>query len=353
MTAIARLDAEALMFLEGFQDSTDWFRAGWLPRYRETIETISQGLAAGRPEDLLYIVWKSPENSISRAGHGLLAHKIIDAMRDEFIQVTRDIYMDGSPANFELIVERFEGWSAAGQINFVPYLLIARAFAGIHPDRYHTTVDRGRQLRALEWFVEHTGFIMPPSFSWAVLAQALTQHLDSFEVFTGDALARNLFPWFVVHQVYAAKDFDNIKPGHSPRPATAYADLPAVRREIELRHNVLQTALYHRLVAEFGKKNVWTEYATGTGGSADAIARRSDGRCQLYEIKIAATAGSVVRQAMGQLLEYGFRTGGLEPVKLFAVGEPPLDEATRRFLVRLQADFGLDIDYLQVELPTT
>jgi hypothetical protein len=105
------------------------------------------------------------------------------------------------------------------------------------------------------------------------------------------------------------------------------------------------------LAAEFGEERVWTEHPTGTGGYADAIVRQPDHSCQLYEIKIAGTASEVVRQAMGQLLEYGFREGGLEPVKLFVVGEPALDDVTRRFLVRLCADFNMDIDYLQVELP--
>jgi hypothetical protein len=54
---------------------------------------------------------------------------------------------------------------------------------------------------------------------------------------------------------------------------------------------------------------------------------------------------------MGQLLEYGFRIGGLEPVKLIAVGEPMLDDVTRLFLARLRSDFNLEIDYLQIKLP--
>lgn len=349
--APAVLDAEALAFLDGFQDPSAWFLARWMPRYRETTQAIAQALAGDRPQDLFDTLWKRADNAISHAGQGLLKYDTVDGMREEFIQIIRDIHRDGSPANFERIVGRFEGWKAEGRIGMVPRLLIARAFAGVHPRHYHTTVDAGSQNQVLKWFVEHTGFFMPRSISWAVRAQALVEHLDRAGVFGESVLARNIFPWFVVDQLRARTAPTDIQPGHSPRPATAFTDLPPARRAIALRHNTVQTALFSQLAAEFGESRVWTEYPTGTGGYADAIARHPDGRCQLYEIKIADTAAEVVRQAMGQLLEYGFRSGGLEPVKLFVVGEPGLDVVTRNFLARLRAGFNLDIDYLQVELP--
>ena len=345
------LDAEAVAFLDGFQNPGAWFLARWLPRYRETIQAIAQALADDRPQDLFNTLWKTADNAISHAGQGLLKYDTVDGMRAEFIQVIRDIHRDGSPANFEHIVERFEGWKADGRIGMVPRLLIARAFAGVHPQSYHTTVDVSSQNQVLKWFVEHTHFIMPRSTNWAARAQALVAHLDRAGVFGEDLLARNIFPWFVVDQLRARTAPTDIPPGHSPRPDSAFADLPPARRAIALRHNAVQTALFALLAAEFGEDRVWTEYPTGTGGYADAIARHPDNSCQLYEIKIADTAAQVVRQAMGQLLEYGFRAGGLEPLRLFVVGEPVLDSITRRFLTRLRADFNLEIDYLQIELP--
>jgi hypothetical protein len=347
----AVLDTEAQVFLNGFRTPDNWFLARWLPRYRETIQAIAQALSDGRPEELFDTLWKRADNAIAHAGQGLLKYDVVDGMREEFIQVIRDIYEDGSPANFERIVERFEGWKAEGRIGMVPRLLIARAFAGVHPNHYHTIVDASSQNRALKWFGEHCGFITPSSANWGVRARALMAHLDRTNLFGEDILARNIFPWFIVDQLRARAAPADIPPGHSPRPPTAFADLSATQRAIALRHNIVQTALFELLAAEYGEDRVWTEYPTGTGGYADAIARRSDGRCHLYEIKIADTAAEVVRQAMGQLLEYGFRAGGLEPVKLFVVGEPILDDVTQHFLARLRTDFNLDIDYLQVTLP--
>ncbi|KVD94820.1 hypothetical protein WI90_00060 [Burkholderia ubonensis] len=272
-------------------------------------------------------------------------------MREEFVQVIREVQDDGTPENFERIVERFETWSAAGRIDMVPRLLIARVFAGVHPRLYHTTVDTTSQDVALKWFAEHTNFVMPVAKNWAARANALVCYLDHLGTFGGDVLTRNMFPWFVVHQLRARIRGDEVSPGYRERASTTSADLPPAQRTIALRHNDVQAELYRVLSAEYGGGRVWTERATGTGGYADAVVYLADGGCHLYEIKIADTSAEVIRQAMGQLLEYGFRTGGLEPVKLFAVGEPVLDDVTRNFIDRLRAEFNLNIEYMRIELP--
>jgi len=38
-------------------------------------------------------------------------------------------------------------------------------------------------------------------------------------------------------------------------------------------------------------------------------------------------------------------------VQLFAVGEPALDDVTRKFIARLRSEFNLNIEYLQVKVP--
>jgi len=345
------LDAEARAFLDGFKTSGNWFQANWLPRYRAQAQAIAKDLAGNILDEPFDILWKQSHNDISNAGQGVLKYDTVEAMREELIQVLRDIQEDDSAANFDRLVERFEGWKSEGRIDKVPRLLIARAFAGIHPHRYHTTVDAKSQDQILDWFVVHTGFVLPRYTGWAHRAQALVSHLDLLNVSGGDDLGRNIFPWFVLDQLRARNVPTDIKPGHTPRPIAAFAELPAAQRLIQLRHNMVQAVLFTQLEAEFGIGTVWTEYPTGTGGFADAYVRRTDQRCYLYEIKIADTAMQVVRQAMGQLLEYSFRVGGLEPVKLFAVGEPVLDDLTRHFLERLHQEFNLDIGYLQIELP--
>jgi len=348
---VPSLNAEFFAFLEGFKDPNAWFLSRWMPRYQKTIEVIEVAVSRDRAEDLYETIWKTADNAISHAGQGLLKFEAVDELRENFIQVIRDIHADGSADGYERIVQRFEAWKADERIRFVPRLLIARAFAGIHPKMYHTTVDAGSQNEALAWFAKNSGFVVPRSKSWAARARALTKHLDRTGAFGDDFFGRNIFPWFVVDQLRARRPPFGASPGHTPRPSSAFAKLTAAQRVIALRHNAVQTVLAKMLEKEFGATRVWTERPTGTGGYADAVVLRADGKVQLYEIKIADTAAAVVRQAMGQLLEYGFRSGGLEPERFLVVGEPVLDEVTHRFLVRLQSDFSLPIYYMQVDLP--
>lgn len=347
----AVLDGEAIAFLEGFCTQDNWFHLSWLPRYRRTIEAIAESLSGGRPSDLFSTLWREVDNSIANAGRGALRTGVADRMHEEFLQVIHDVHADGSPASHDRIVARFERWRDDGRIDMVPRLLIRRAFAGIHPNLYHTTVDASSQDIALNWFAKHTNFEIPDSKSWAVRARSLVFHLDRFSIFQDNVLIRNMFPWAVVSQLRRRTSSDESSPGHTPRPSSAFANLPSAQRRISLRHNRVQTELYRLLVIEHGEKRVWTERETGTGGYADAVVVLPDSACYLYEIKIADTAGEVVRQAMGQLLEYGFRRGGLEPAKLFVVGEPPLDDVTAVFIARLRSEFNLNLEYLQVTAP--
>lgn len=341
------LDAEAQAFVHGFNTSTNWCRNDWLPRYRDSIAIVQQARTEGRPADVFELLWKKPDNSISHAGHGRLKSDSVDELRDELIAITADIFNDGDPKHHHAVVQRFEAWRDQGRISMVPRLLIARAFAAIHPDLYHTTVDNSSHDEVLRWFERHTGFVYKTADSWAEKAHALVAHLDHLEVFEKDPLGRNIFPWFVIDQLRAG-DPRHVRPGHRPRAESSFMHLPAQEREIALRHNVLLTKLYAQLVEEFGEPQVFTEFPTGTGGYADAVVRFPDGQSFVYELKIASTASLVVRQAMGQLLDYGYRGEGLKPKGLFAVGEPILDAGMQIYLERLRSQFGLNIQYRQV-----
>jgi hypothetical protein len=344
------LDAEFHALVEGFLQPDAWFRWVWLPRYRETVSEIGAALSGGGEQDLVDILWKRQDNSVSNAGLGMLKHELVESLREAFQEITIEIARDGSPANFDRLQAQLETWRDKRLIPNVPRLLLARAFAAIHPGLYHTTVDTESHNSVLKWFAEHSGFRIPRSTSWAIRAGALCSHLDRTGLLGSDPLVRNIFPWFVTDQLRGRVP-GGVRPGHTPRSGSTMAHLPADLRVIRLRHNELQTALHGQLVKEFGWENVWTEYPTGMGGYADAIARDRDNRCHLYEIKVAKTATEVVRQAMGQLLEYGFHRGGLEPSALLAVGEPELDDGTGAFLARLRSEFGLNISYLQILIP--
>ena len=116
--------------------------------------------------------------------------------------------------------------------------------------------------------------------------------------------------------------------------------------EVYLRHSQIQDALYKDLRSELGNQ-VASEHQDGIGGHVDLIAKRG---CDLefYEIKIGRSARSCIRQALGQLMEYGFWPGAARPTKLFVVGEPPLDGEAEEYLQSLREEFRIPIYYRQV-----
>ena len=72
------------------------------------------------------------------------------------------------------------------------------------------------------------------------------------------------------------------------------------------------------------------------------------GHLEFYEIKIGGSARSCIRQALGQLMEYGFWPGAARPAKLFVVGEPSLDGKAEDYLQSLREEFKIPIYYRQV-----
>lgn len=116
--------------------------------------------------------------------------------------------------------------------------------------------------------------------------------------------------------------------------------------EVSLRHRQIQDALYQELRAELGN-HVEAEYSDGADGRVDLIAQRG-ADLEFYEIKIGPSARLCIRQALGQLMEYGFWPGAACPTKLFVVGEPPLDGKAEKFLQSLREKFKIPIYYRQV-----
>ncbi|MHB2138602.1 hypothetical protein ACX64L_11700 [Pseudomonas monsensis] len=343
-------DAEAFLLIEGFRDPANRFQSVWRPHYAETITTIEKALLKDQVADVVDLIWAECDNGVSNAAQGVLGLPVIQALRAQFETLTHDIARDGSPESYSRVVSKMEEWRDEKLIPKLPMLLIARAFAAIHPKRYPTLVVEEKLEKVLGWFSVHTGF-STPNGNWASKAQGLMSHMNLIDAFDGENVFRSMFPWFVHEQLRDANQRVPFTPGHRKRPESTIVDLPATSRQVMLRHNRLQTHLYGLLSAQFGSEFVKTEQPTGSGGYADALVRLSDSRCILYEIKVAVTAAGAVRDAMGQLLEYAFRSGGFEPEKLVIVAEPVLDVVTEKFLQRLNEDFQLRLEYLQLELP--
>jgi hypothetical protein len=72
----------------------------------------------------------------------------------------------------------------------------------------------------------------------------------------------------------------------------------------------------------------------------------------LFEIKSDLEPRTVIRQALGQILEYAFHPARehVKPVRLFIVGRQKLAKADAAYLDRLRSEFALPIEYRVVAL---
>ncbi|MDD5712262.1 MAG: hypothetical protein PHY31_05815 [Smithellaceae bacterium] len=137
------------------------------------------------------------------------------------------------------------------------------------------------------------------------------------------------------------------KPGCSLKVATAKSALAEKELDLDLRHNPLQKALYNQLTSEYGADNVGTERPSGVGTRIDVVVRMQK-EYWFYEIKTALTARACLREAIGQLLEYGYWPGAREPARFVVVGESRLDEDGQEYISRLRKRFSLPIEYEQL-----
>lgn len=227
-----------LRMIDGFLDPTGWFLDQWLPRYEETVTTVKRAIAEGHLDAAVDIIWKQQDNAVSHAGQGVLAAAQIESNRDFFQAITLDIARDVSPSNFDAIVSQFKETRAQRDWSKVPYLLIARAFATIAPDRYHTTVDIKKHEQIIAWFEQHTAF-KASAGNWTHRANELTRYLGGVSELREKTFHRNIFPWFVFTQLIGSHGRPAFTPGHRPRAWTG-AGRRATQTELtRLRHNLL------------------------------------------------------------------------------------------------------------------
>jgi hypothetical protein len=105
------------------------------------------------------------------------------------------------------------------------------------------------------------------------------------------------------------------------------------------QHVILQNALFDSLCERFGRAAVSYEQ-----DYIDLQLRRGK-VLTLFEIKIAPTAKSCIRQALGQLLEYDLYPDRTGSSQLVIVGEQPAKPADKTYLRHLQKKFGIPISY--------
>jgi hypothetical protein len=117
---------------------------------------------------------------------------------------------------------------------------------------------------------------------------------------------------------------------------------------ITVRHSLIQLALLEKLEKEYKDENVSLENDC-RGNRIDIVVKHNE-NYYFYEVKVGITAKSCIRQAMGQILEYAYGNCKKEAAKIYVVGEPYLDNASKNYLNFLNAEFNIPINYLQITL---
>ncbi|GAB5451625.1 MAG: hypothetical protein Hals2KO_19530 [Halioglobus sp.] len=138
-------------------------------------------------------------------------------------------------------------------------------------------------------------------------------------------------------------------PGNAARKTQSSYQRKAASVDKELRHTLIQNALFKYLESLHGEDNTSGEQNTGNGTLIDVAVRTKHGH-EYYEIKTALSAQGCIREALGQLMEYAFWPGAQEAQKLIVVGEPPCDKEAETYLRAIRSRFGLPLHYRQFNL---
>ena len=140
----------------------------------------------------------------------------------------------------------------------------------------------------------------------------------------------------------------DFKPGCPSFVESTSRTLPEPTVEVALRHQQLQKELYKHLCQEAGRENVRVEQPLAFGVRVDAVVHQ-DGEYSFYELKVAPTAQSCIRAALGQLLEYAYWPATERASELIIVGEPELREDDSDYLRLLRQRFDLPLWYRRID----
>lgn len=137
------------------------------------------------------------------------------------------------------------------------------------------------------------------------------------------------------------------RPGSSALPAgRSFQRGPVAAVECTPEHARMQAKLMEELQSEFPNAVVLREQ------DFIDVSVRTQTELLLFEIKSDLEPRTVIRQALGQILEYAFHPSRQHtlPIKLVIVGRRALSPSDNKYLGRLQKDFKLPVEYRVVSI---
>lgn len=144
---------------------------------------------------------------------------------------------------------------------------------------------------------------------------------------------------------------DGFKAGHTPYAGLATASFSERTVEVSLRHNYLQSLIFSALEVEFGCEHVTTELRSSSGGEIDFAILFGDTRI-LAELKVSSLARWCIRDAVGQLLEYGYFREFNSPSELWVLGVGACTQDDTAYLEVLRSKLGVPLFYRQFDEKT-
>jgi len=108
---------------------------------------------------------------------------------------------------------------------------------------------------------------------------------------------------------------------------------------VELLHNQLQAELYDLLVAKYGEDAVRAEHERVD------LSVTLPNRHVLIELKTYPEARYSIREALGQLMEYGYLKEPKVPLELVIASPAPLTPEWADYLARLRQRFSIPVTY--------
>jgi hypothetical protein len=111
-------------------------------------------------------------------------------------------------------------------------------------------------------------------------------------------------------------------------------------------HNKIQNALVVMLEENNPSANIKVEE------NYIDVSMESDNEIILYEVKSSKSADHCIREALGQILKYGWDLNKTtnKPIRYVIVGPSNIDDVPNNYLSYIQQNFKERIDYLKVEL---
>ena len=79
----------------------------------------------------------------------------------------------------------------------------------------------------------------------------------------------------------------------------------------------------------------------------DVVVKEGDGFI-FYEVKVASSLKRVIREALGQLMEYSYYDATKIAKKLVIVSDYPLDDKNGAYLEFLRNNFNIPVEYKQI-----